>query len=195
VKISIDTKNILNSDKNIFKCKKGRKDEQSPCRKLRKTECSGWQNTIPRIFCQILAENPAEQRGSVGLFCQKMLENPRLCYKYKTYGKCGSKLKFAITPREYKLKLNMWIRTEEKVLFVMRQVECLTKLIALFNWRKSPKSARNSWVTKKENLVKNRKDFVWKLHLKNLKEYQQRMHGKNTISQPRDSFIKILHSL
>ena len=52
VKISIDTKNILNSDKNIFKCKKGRKDEQSPCRKLRKTECSGWQNTIPRIFLQ-----------------------------------------------------------------------------------------------------------------------------------------------
>jgi len=108
--------------KNMFKCKKGRKDEQSPCRKLRKTECSGWQNTIPRIFPQILAENPAEQHNSVGLFGQKLLENPRLCYKYKTYGKCGSKLKFAITPREYKLKLNMWIRTEEKVLFVMRQL-------------------------------------------------------------------------
>ena len=116
-----------------------------------------------------MAGNPVEQPGSVGLSGHNLLENPRLCYKYKTYGKCGSKLKFAITPREYKLKLNMWIQTEEKVLFVMRQVECLTKLIALFNWRKSPKSAQNSWVTKKENLVKNRKDFVWKLHLKESK--------------------------
>jgi len=59
------------------------------------------------FFGKILAGNPAELHGSTGLFTQKMLENPRLCYKYKTYGKCGSKLKFAITPREYKLKLNM----------------------------------------------------------------------------------------
>ena len=85
----------------MFKCKKGRKDERSPCRKLRKTECSGWTTQSRGFFCKILAGNPAEQLGSVGSFSQKVLENPRLCYKYKTYGKCGkSKLKFARKPRE-----------------------------------------------------------------------------------------------
>lgn len=36
----------------MFKCKKGRKDERSPCRKLRKTECSGWTTQSRGFFLQ-----------------------------------------------------------------------------------------------------------------------------------------------
>jgi hypothetical protein len=42
----------------MFKCKKGRKDERSPCRKLRKTECSGGTTQSCGFFAKFWAEIP-----------------------------------------------------------------------------------------------------------------------------------------
>ena len=55
------------------------------------------------IFAFLAKESPrfaANFFGFCGIDRPKYAVNPRLCYKYKTYCKCESKLKFALKPGE-----------------------------------------------------------------------------------------------
>jgi len=52
------------------------------------------------IFGQKIPPICGQFFGFGGIDRPKYAVNPRLCYKYKTYCKCESKLKFALKPGE-----------------------------------------------------------------------------------------------